>query len=342
MTGKERIQSVLNGKWTDRRPVMLHNFLMAAQEAGLSQKQFRSNPKKAAQAFIDAAEKYGTDGILVDIDTATLAGAAGVPVDFPDDEPARVNGSRIENITDAWHLQPVDLEKDERIQIWLETCRLVKKWFGEEKFLRGNCDQAPFSLACMIRGSQEWMMDLLGDEGPVKALLDYATTMSQDFLSLMATTGVDMVSNGDSLAGPEMIAPEMYHRFAFPYEKKMVARAHHHSLPYCLHICGNTEPILVSMVETGADCLELDYKTSIHMVREAFFGHRTVFLGNIDPSGVLALGDRNLVRNKTIELLDIYKDSPRLIVNAGCALPPITPEENIFQLIESVSEYSNE
>ena len=29
------------------------------------------------------------DGITVDIDTVTLAGACGVPVDFPNDEPAR-------------------------------------------------------------------------------------------------------------------------------------------------------------------------------------------------------------------------------------------------------------
>lgn len=339
MTGKERIQKVLKGEWADRRPVMLHNFLMAAHEAGLSQKAFRSDPKKAAQAFIDAAEKYDTDGILIDIDTATLAGAVGVPVDFPDDEPARLNGSRIEDITEAWHLPPVDLAKDERIQIWLETSRLVKNWFGDEKFVRANCDQAPFSLACMIRGSQEWMMDLLGSEAPVKALLDYSTIVCQDFISLMAATGADMVSNGDSLAGPEMIAPEMYRNFAFPYEKKMVAAAHHHALPYCLHICGNTDSILESMVATGADCLELDYKTSISLVREVFFGHRTVFIGNIDPSGVLALGAKETVRDKTLELLEIYKDSPKLIVNAGCALPSITPEENIFQLMESVSEF---
>ena len=34
MNGKQRIDAVLHGEWPDCRPVLLHNFLMAAQESG--------------------------------------------------------------------------------------------------------------------------------------------------------------------------------------------------------------------------------------------------------------------------------------------------------------------
>lgn len=340
MTGVERIQAALEGKWTDRRPVMLHNFMMAAREEGLSMKEFREDPQKAATAFIHAAENYHTDGLLIDVDTAVLAGSVGVPVDFPEEEPARTHGTLISSLEEVKELPPVDVAKDERIQHWLETTRIIKNYFGEEKFIRGNCDQAPFSLASMIRGSQELMTELLMDPEGVHRLLEYACEAGLQFIRLMAGTGAHMVSNGDSVAGPEMIPPEFYREFAFPYEKQLVDEAHRLGLPYALHICGNAELILEDMVRTGTDALELDYLTDIAFIYNQCH-QSTLMIGNLDPSGVVKFGSPELVRQKTTELLDIYRDSPRLMVNAGCAIPPDTPSENIRTLIETTHQFSH-
>ena len=144
MNGYDRIRKVLAGEWPDRRPVMLHNFMMAAREKGMTMKQFRENPVNAANAFIYAAEKYDADGILIDIDTATLAGAAGATVDFPEDEPARILKPALTVLEEVKDLPDNDIAEDLRVQIWLEVCRIVKDYFKCEKFVRGNCDQAPF------------------------------------------------------------------------------------------------------------------------------------------------------------------------------------------------------
>ncbi|MEN8156622.1 MAG: uroporphyrinogen decarboxylase family protein, partial [Bacteroidota bacterium] len=333
MTGTERIKAALAGVWTDRRPVMLHNFMMAAREEGITMKEFRENPEKAAKAFIHAAEKYRTDGVLIDVDTATLAGSVGVPVDYPENEPARTHGTLIKSLDEVTALPPVDVAKDEGIQHWLEITRIVKDYFGEEMYVRGNCDQAPFSLASMIRGSQDLMTDLLLDPEGVHRLLAYATEAGKQFIRLMASTGADMVSNGDSVSGPEMIQPEHYREFAHEYEKQLIDEAHRLGLPYTLHICGDTDVILEDMVKTGADALELDYLTDIHKIYR-YCHDKTLFIGNMDPSGVINFGTPALVKEKTEELLDIYRDSPRLMINAGCAIPPDTPPENIQQMVE--------
>jgi uroporphyrinogen decarboxylase len=154
----------------------------------------------------------------------------------------------------------------------------------------------------------------------------------------MTQTGCDMVSNGDSPAGPEMISPDMYLKYAMPYEKKMVEVAHHAGLPYALHICGDTEVILEHMLLTGADAIELDYKTDIAKIYNTIH-NSTTFIGNIDPSGVLALGTPALVEKKTLELLTIYKDSNRFILNAGCALPHTTPSENLKMMIDTARNF---
>ena len=337
MTGKERIHCAMRGLTPDRRPVMLHNFQMAAREIRLTMKEYRNHPSKAARAHIQAAEKYDTDGVLIDIDTATLAGAVGVPVDFPGDEPARTRDSLPGTLEDLDRLLTKRIESDKRIDIWLETCTRVKEYFREQKCIRGNCDQAPFSLASMIRGTQTWMVDLVTEPEKAHKLLTICTGFTRQFIELMAQTGVDMVSNGDSPAGPEMISRDLYQEFAWPYEKQVVEFAHTLNLPYVLHICGNTNLILDLMVETGADGLELDQKTDILPIRQ-ILGGRCVLFGNIDPVNILQRGNPTTVEQNVTELLEHFHKEPRLVLNAGCAIPPDTPPENIFAMIQAIKK----
>ena len=340
MNGYERIQAALKAEKADKIPIMLHNFMMAAKQDGVSMGQFRESPRVIADVFIHSVEKYNFDGVLVDLDTVTLAGAVGVPVDFPEYEPARSGKGNLNTLEEVKNLKKVNIENYRYVQNWLEAVRIIKDHFKDEIYVRGNCDQAPFSLASMMRGSQEWMLDLMiGEQGLIKNLLEYCTDVSCQFIRLMAQTGCDMVSNGDSPAGPEMISPEMYQTFALPFEKRIVDEAHRHNLPYTLHICGNTDSILELMLQTGTDAIELDYKTNVQKAFDATH-NKACFIGNIDPSGVLALGSPELVIKKTNELLDIYSKTNRFILNAGCALPSSTPEGNLKAMIQAAREYS--
>jgi len=339
MNGYERITAALHNKKPDTTPIMLHNFMMAVREHGVTMKRFRNDPLVIADSFISSVEKYGYDGIMIDVDTVTLAGAVGVPVDFPENQPARTHQGCLENLEDVKSLKPPAIEQYNYIRIWVEAVRLLKEYFKDEIYIRGNCDQAPFSLASMMRGAQNWMLDLvMAEEGRVVELLEYCTEATSQFLKLMAQTGCDMLSNGDSPAGPDMISPDMYEKFAFPFEKKVVEVAHNTGLPYTLHICGNTDLILGKMLETGLDAVELDYKTDIKKIFDIYH-NKAVLIGNIDPSSVLALGTVEDVRNKTLELLEIYKDSNRFILNAGCAIPAETPSENLKAMIKVAREF---
>ncbi len=340
MTPHQRIAVALRGEMPDRVPVMLHNFMMAARETGVTMEQFRNDARVMADAFIRSVEKYELDGIMIDVDTVTLAGALGARIQFPEDEPAVTTGGRLDRLEDVKKLPPANVENYPVLQNWLEATRRIKEHFGDEIFVRGNCDQAPFTLAGMVRGSAEWMVDLATteDESILFELLDYCADASIQFLRLMAQTGADMVSNGDSPAGPELISPRMYRHFALPYEQRMAQEAHNLGLPYALHICGNTERILTDMVEVGADAYELDYKTETRKVFDVLHGRATL-IGNIDPSGVLALGSPDTVREATLDLLQVFGQSPRFILNAGCALPATTPPENLRTLIETARSF---
>jgi len=340
MNGFQRISAALQGRESDTTPVMLHNFMMAAREAGLTMDQFRNDPKEMAQAFIESVERYEFDGIMIDVDTVTLAGAVGVPINFPVDQPAQAVGARLTSLEEVLDLPPVDIAQYRPVQVWLEATSIVAKYFDSNVFVRGNCDQSPFTLASLMRGLEPWMLDLASEANheSVHRLLEYCTTITNQFIRLMSETGAHMTSNGDSVAGPELISPAMFAKFALPYEKKIVETSHALNLPYILHICGNTNRIINEMLETGADGLELDYRTDATLACNAM-NDRAVFVGNIDPSGVLALGTPRLVEEKTLELLNIFAETPRFILNAGCAIPPITPSENLRAMINTARTF---
>jgi len=334
MNGHQRIMAAFSGQEPDTTPIMLHNFMMAAREAGMTMKQFRSDPNEMARAFIEAVEKYEYDGIMIDVDTVTLAGAAGVPIDFPEDQPARLGGARLKELEEVKDLEPVNIRAYRGVQIWLEATSILKRHFDDLILIRGNCDQSPFTLASMMRGLEPWLLDLADPDrhALVHQLLEHCTDITLQFVHLMAQTGAHMTSNGDSMAGPELISPAMFREFALPYEKRIVDCSHELGLPYVLHICGNTGRIIDDMLATGSDGLELDYRTDAVVAHEKM-KDRAVFVGNIDPSGVLALGTPDLVEQNTRELLTIFADTPRFVLNAGCAIPPITPPENLRTMI---------
>jgi uroporphyrinogen decarboxylase len=342
MNGHERVRAAVRGGHPDATPVMLHNFMMAAAESGISMRRYREEPGEIARCFVESIETYGYDGIVVDIDTATLAGALGVPVALPEDEPAVCTGPRLQSLREVSELPGANIAADPRVQVWLEAARLLKRYFVDEVYIRGNCDQCPFSLAASMRGSADWMMDIMDPANAEDAhrLLEYCCDATTQFIRLMAGTGAHMVSNGDSPAGPSVVSPRIYRAFALPYERRVAEAAHAAGLPYALHICGKTEPILADMISTGADALELDYKTDARIARDMMAG-RAVFIGNLDPTGVLAMGSCRLVEEKTRELLGVFENVSGFILNAGCAIPSNTPPANMRAMIRVAREGSD-
>jgi hypothetical protein len=96
-----------------------------------------------------------------------------------------------------------------------------------------------------------------------------------------------MLSNGDRAAGPCVVSPRIYRRFALSYEQRIAALSHTLGVPYAVHVCGNTNAILADLVTTGADALDLDYKTDVRLAHDLMKAS-TVFIANLDPSSAVA------------------------------------------------------
>jgi uroporphyrinogen-III decarboxylase len=100
-----------------------------------------------------------------------------------------------------------------------------------------------------------------------------------------------------------------------------------------LHICGNTTHLLPGISDLDIDIMDVDHMVSMSKVRSTL-GKGVVLAGNIDPAGGVRLGNPQLIRET---ILRTYREVGNpYMVNAGCEIPPGTPEENLRVLCEPV------
>jgi len=300
---------------------------------------YRTNPRAIARAHLAAVEKHGYDCILIDLDTTMLAEALGAKSECAGNEPGRIVAPAIQSLDEVGRLKVVNPETDGRIPVLLESVRLIAEEVGEEIAIRGNADQAAFSLACLVRGIEPFLMDLASapDNPAIQQLLEIC------YLSHIAThralikAGAHFTSCGDSLAGPAVVSPSMYDRFARPWEEKLVKELAAEGIFTVIHICGDTTRILGSLREYDSCGFELDFKTDARTAKSTV-GANHVLFGNIDPSSVIARGTPDDVRDATRELMATWKPGGRFILNAGCAIPASTPAENIRALMDAAHQ----
>ena len=324
------VKRAFAGEAVERIPVMAHNFLMAVREAGFTQKQFRESPDVMVKTMTEATMKYDLDCVLLDVDTALLASACGADVMYPDDLAAVAKGTQpvpLEELPDK--VKAVDLMASERVRHYLEAAERLVQWGNEnDRFIRINADQGAFSLACILTGMDEFMMDLLDEdyEDDINRLLDATYSVALKMHELCFATGAHMTSYGNSSEGCSVISPACFRQFAKERETRLAADLKARGIPYLCHICGDVNPILPDLVETGCPAFELDWKTDANRVFEVAHGKFTL---SGTPDEVYAAARK---------VCDIFRGKGGLVLCSGCALGPQTKSENLQAFVRAARE----
>ncbi|MGE5583894.1 MAG: uroporphyrinogen decarboxylase family protein, partial [Bacillota bacterium] len=336
MTSLERCLAVLNREVPDRVPVVPQAFLFACKTAGYTIGQINKNGRLLAETHLITQAKYGYDGIVIDVDDASLAEACGAKVIFRENDVATVDDKEpvLKDLQDVEDLEPPDPWKSGRLPEWLEATRIVREKIGDRVLIMGRADQGPFSLACLLRGTEQFMVDLLTeDREKIAKVLDYCRKAVALFAKAQREAGAHLTSIGDSLAGPNLISPQTYREIAWGPEQRLIKEVRDYGIPFSLHICGNTTGILEDMAKTGADILELDWQVDMAYAKRVV-GNKAVIMGNVDPSNPLVWGTPREVEEQAGEVIRKTKGTG-LFLSSGCAMGFNTPPENLEALIRA-------
>ena len=340
MTSLERCLAVLNGEIPDTLPVIPQCFMLAVETAGFKISDVNRNGKLMAKSHVISQERYGYDGCVIDFDDASIAEALGAKVIFRDDEPAVVNEDEpvLKDLRDIYELDDPEPLKSGRLCEWLEATRTLVDEIGDHVFVMGRADQGPFSIACLLRGTTQFMMDLMMEDKKLIAdVMKYCRKADALFAKAQKDAGAHATSIGDALAGPNLISPEMYREFALEPERLLVKEVQDYGIPFSIHICGNTNAIIEDMGSTGAKILEVDWQLDMQKAREAV-PPSTVLMGNVDPSFPLVLGTPKDVEEAVKNVIMATKGR-NIFVSSGCAMGRNTPPENFKTFIAASRKY---
>lgn len=291
-------------------------------------------PEVAAEVTITAAEALGVDAAIIFADLLLPLEVMGLPFHFAPGE-----GPVIEKpVREKSDITALRIDQAAELGYVSEAVRLVGKHFGSNLPIIGFCG-APFTLASyMVEGgsSRNYLhTKILMYSDPVAwdELLGKLVAVTSQYAVEQVRAGADVIQVFDSWVG--CLSVEDYRRYVLPRTSELVRTLRETGVPV-IYFGTETTTLLVSMKETGADVVGLDWRVPLDEGWR-ILDNRGAVQGNLDP--VLLFADWKELKSRAIEILRRAGGRPGHIFNLGHGILPETPVENVKALVQLVQEY---
>jgi len=202
----------------------------------------------------------------------------------------------------------------------------------------------PFEQSSMLRGIEQWMLDLAGDPDFVLALMRKITDLQKaSVIELLDEAGdsIDILVMGDDLGSQKstLISPKMYRQLIKPFHVELISEIKKRTKAKIFyHSDGNIYSLLPDLIEIGVDLLNPvqvnagDMGDTARLKRE--FGDRLTFCGAIDTGWVMPSGTPRDVRTEVRRRIkDLAPGGGYILASVHCIQPDV-PLENVIAMLD--------
>lgn len=334
MNSYERVMNRLEGREVDYLPNMNLVMMFSARQVGVNFGKYVSDYRCLAEGALRCHEKFGFDMVCAISDPMREAEGLGAEVVIPENGVPFSPVKRIRTLADIDTLKVIDPSMGRRMNDRLEAIRLMKQQVGKDVPVVGWIEGA-VAESCDLMGIQEFFVELMDNPEEIKVLMDISMEQCLRFAKAQADAGADIIGIGD--AATSLIGPALYEEYALPYQKWMIQAIHDMGVKVKLHICGDLNPVLKYVAQTGADIVDLDYMVDMKRAAELLPENCSI-CGNFDPVTIVYKGTPEMIRQEVRRCMEL-KDKNRNIISAGCEIPKDTPEENVMAIRHAILEY---
>jgi len=335
MSNKNIVQWLENLKGTQSKKGMPVLSFPCISLLGINVRELISNSELQAKGMKLVADRTDAAASVSFMDLSVEAECFGATVVVSDDEVPNVRGRIINDMDDAEALE-IPAIGSGRTQIYIDAIEKVSKEITDRPVLAGII--GPYSLAARLFDVSEIMVDCYSEPDMVHTVLEKSTTFLIEYAKAYKAAGANGIVMAEPVAG--LLSPSMEKEFSSPYVKKIVDAVQDDNFLVIYHNCGNNVPkMLESILTTG--CAAYHFGNAVDMERDiiANVPSDIIVMGNIDPAGVLRMGDPEKVREATLSLMDRCCKYENFVLSSGCDMPPMTPWENIDAFFEASKEY---
>ncbi len=330
MTSYERYMNMVHGRPVDfvpRIPILMH---FAARYGGFSYAEFAEKHAALVKANLKVAAELGCDEVDVMSDPyREMVDWGGEIVYLPDAVPRCVSAP-LATDPDLDKLVTPTLGPGTRMRNALDAITAYKDNVRQRYAITGWVE-GPAAEAGVLRGHENFLVDLMTDEAYACALMDRCVDVAVTFAQAQVAAGADTIGVGDAIAS--QMAPDTVERLVRPRQKRLVDAIHEAGGLVRLHICGDIMHIMEPIKSLGVDILDCDWMVDMAKAREVL-GDGVTLTGNLDPVNVVMKGTPQGIRDA---LRGVYETVGNpWFVNAGCEIPVDTPIENLRALCEPI------
>ena len=349
MKSRERMVAALELREPDRVPTCSWLWDHAAIVAGVKCSDMRNDPKIATKAITAAYERYRPDSMLSHHDRLWQYGdwGGGIKITSPDYDQPSVTGQYFKNPEDAFKLSAPDPNSKKESPMWwrnVDHLDTLLESIGD-KAVVFFMHHGVFSMATLLRGASDFMLDLVENPEAVHKIMDITTSLLLERTKILIDHGVRFFMHGEPCPSCELISPKHYREFALPYHQRLHVGARKYAMerygaPFysCLHICGDITLILEQMAEAEANCISIDHKTDLAVAKKKV-NNKVAIMGNIDCSDALLLGTPEIVEKASKDAIMKCGKGGGFILAAGCGVPIRAPFENIQAMYDAAIKY---
>jgi MtaA/CmuA family methyltransferase len=305
-----------------------------ARFSGIPLKKLIYDPKAIAKAQIDAQQAVGHDALFAYIDPLYIPEAFGCSLGFLSSGAADAMPLNLKTEADIDALPSPDVKRDGRLPLMVSVAEQLVTFPGREVPVLPLIE-GPFTNCARMFGTERMMRAVIKEKALVERLLEKVNQLLIRFGHAVEEVGVDGLIIADPVGSSTMVSTRIYGEMVLPHLQRLISNL---SIPVILHVCGDTNPILDMMAETGARILSLDQCMDLVHARQKLRG-RCGIGGNVDPINSLLLGSVEDVKRETLRCLQ-QGGKRGYVLMAGCAVPPRTPLENLKAMIETAMLYS--
>lgn len=334
MTGKERIQNILQHKPVDRIGLFEH-FWDDTYHEWESQgylhgedinSHFDFDMMEAWPFNLTADLDYEPEVVAETEETVTIKDGNGAILrrhKLHDTTPEHVDFTVKDR--EGWEkLKP--LLKPERRRINFDYYRQIKQKAKEENRFFVWSGVNVFESMHPVCGHENLLMGMALDPDWVKDMADTYANLAIELQKILFEEegypdGIWYYEDMGFKQKPFM-SPDMYCEMLQPYHKRTIDYAHSHGMPVIMHSCGFVEPLLPHMVEAGIDCLQvIEIKAGMDLLRiHKNFGDKIALMGGIDVRA-LYTNDREIIDKELESKIPYVKEGFGYVLHSDHSIP---------------------
>ena len=335
MKSLDRIISTIRFEETDRAPVFSHIYGFASRINHISLRRYLNSGELLAFCQLEVWKRFGFDGVTVFADNSLEAEAIGAKISYEDNAYPHIDEYCLNDIRDWKSLSMPDPEKDGRMPVLLEACRILKDEVGDETAVVGTV-QGPMTLAGQLMGIEKLIYGIVDYPEDFWNLLNFTTRAMIRFGKALIKAGAHVIHVFDPAASCSVINKVVFSEFVLPHLKQAFRAYKDSGEPLCwLNITGQTEKILPLFPETGADLFNIDYLVPISTAMEKLPHH--CINGNIMPFSFIS-GKAKEIQREARDLLRETQSRGGFILSPGCEIPLESQVSNVEAMVKAVAE----